>query len=53
MIVYFFLAKCLPYFIHNKTLNVKPNKNPATHWSGCSFKKGLVINGPKKNVKKE
>jgi len=34
-------------------LIVKPTKNPAIQWSGCSFKKGLVINGPTKNVNNE
>uniref|UniRef100_A0A6C0DWQ7 Uncharacterized protein n=1 Tax=viral metagenome TaxID=1070528 RepID=A0A6C0DWQ7_9ZZZZ len=34
-------------------LIVKPSKNPATQLSGWSFKNGLVINGPTKNVKIE
>ena len=29
---------------------VKPNKNPAIHWSGWSLIKGRVIKGPTKNV---
>ena len=46
----YFLAYLRPYFIQSKTLIVKPNKNPATHWSGCSAKKIRVIIGPIKNV---
>ena len=48
-----YFAKCLPYFIHKNILTVNPNKNPAGHWSGWSPMNGLVINGPKKKVKKE
>ena len=46
----YFLAYLRPYFIQSKTLIVKPNKNPATHWSGCSAKNICVIKGPMKNV---
>ena len=49
----YFLAYLRAYFIQSKTLIVKPNKNPATHWSGCSAKNIRVIIGPIKNVKIE
>lgn len=46
-------SSVLPTFIHSKILMVKPTKNPAIHWSGCDDIKGLVRNGPMKNVNTE
>lgn len=48
--MFYSFERCLPNFIHKKTLTVNPNRNPAIHWSGWSLINGRVTSGPIKKV---